>query len=76
MRCREVVELITQYLEDALPPAERARLEAHLEGCAVCREYIAQMRLASRLLGRIQPELVSPALEAELVRAFRAWKSA
>jgi anti-sigma factor RsiW len=36
LRCRELVELVTDYLEGALAPAERARFEAHVADCPGC----------------------------------------
>jgi anti-sigma factor RsiW len=44
LTCRDLVELVTEYLEGVLAPRERARFEAHLEGCAGCRIHLAQMR--------------------------------
>ncbi len=69
--CREFVELVTDYLEGALPDAERARLEAHLAECDGCAGYLEDMR---RLVGslHVTPE---PTPDAEtrdaLLRAFR-----
>jgi anti-sigma factor RsiW len=42
--CQQLVELVTDYLEERLPPAERARFDAHLEICSGCRTYLEQMR--------------------------------
>ena len=50
--CQQVVELVTDYLEGALSPAEHRRFEAHLAGCPHCTEYLAQMRETIRLAGR------------------------
>jgi len=36
MVCHELVELVTTYLEGALPPEERDRFEAHRQGCPGC----------------------------------------
>jgi anti-sigma factor RsiW len=33
LACQQVVEMVTDYLEDALAPADRKRLERHLAGC-------------------------------------------
>ena len=44
MPCRELVELVTEYLEDALPAQDRARFEAHLADCEDCNTYLDQMR--------------------------------
>jgi anti-sigma factor RsiW len=51
MPCREVVELVTDYVEDRLSPADRARFEAHIEECEYCETYLEQMRQTIRTLG-------------------------
>jgi anti-sigma factor RsiW len=76
MTCRELVELVTNYLEGALPAPDRIRLEAHLVECPYCEEYIAQMRLTVMALGRLPPEPIDPAREEELLEAFRGWRRA
>jgi anti-sigma factor RsiW len=57
--CQDLVELITEYLEDALDASTRARLEAHLEGCAGCTAYLNQMRTTVRLLRAVRPDSFS-----------------
>lgn len=42
--CRELVELITNYLEDEMPPDERTRFEQHLGYCESCVIYLSQIR--------------------------------
>lgn len=74
MRCQELVEEVTAYLEGALPPAEQQRLEEHLAQCEACGMYLDQMRDTLRLLGRITVDDVSPQAERELRAAFRAWR--
>jgi hypothetical protein len=54
MPCRELVELVTAYLDGALPPAERARCDEHLRTCAGCRAYLAQMELVVGALGELR----------------------
>jgi anti-sigma factor RsiW len=71
MPCRELVEVITAYLEDALPERDRRRFEAHLEACEDCREYVAQFRRTIALVGRVQPDGLSPRAREELLAAFR-----
>lgn len=74
MACQDLVELVTDYLEGALPPAERARFEAHLAGCDGCTRYLEQMRLTIRALGRLTEESIEPQARDELLRVFRNWK--
>jgi anti-sigma factor RsiW len=76
MNCRQVVELMTDYLENTLSDVDRRRFEAHLTDCDGCTEYLEQLRTMKRLAGRIADQPIPAALEAELVQAFRDWKGA
>ena len=73
--CQELVEMVTGYLEGALPPADRRRLEGHLPGCAHCTEYLAQMRETIRLAGRLTPEDLTPEMRTELTDLYRRWRT-
>ena len=42
MTCKELVELVTAYLDDVLDADTRARFEAHLTKCRGCRNYLDQ----------------------------------
>jgi anti-sigma factor RsiW len=75
MTCQELVELITDYLEGTLAPADRERFDAHVHTCAGCAAYIKQMRMTIRLLGRLSEESMSAEAQQELLDAFRSWKS-
>ena len=72
--CRQVVELVSDYLEGALDARDQARFEAHLTRCDGCTAYLEQMRLTLRLAGRLDPEAVDPVFRDRLVEAFRDWK--
>jgi predicted anti-sigma-YlaC factor YlaD len=74
MTCHELVELVTEYLEDAMAPAERARLERHLSGCRPCRHYLDQLRKTIDVVGKIPEETVTPEAREDLLAVFRAWK--
>lgn len=73
--CREVVELVTDYLEGALPRGERRRFEAHLADCPHCTEYLAQMRATIRLTGRLEPDDLTPAMRDDLGELYRRWQN-
>jgi anti-sigma factor RsiW len=76
LTCRELVELVTDYLEDALDRRARARFERHISGCDYCTEYIAQIRETVRLTGRLREDQLEPRAREELLAAFRTWKAA
>ena len=74
LACRDIVELVTAYLEHALLPRDRERFEEHLVFCAGCASYLAQMRTTVRLTGRVEQELPAE-LEAQLLEVFRNWSA-
>jgi anti-sigma factor RsiW len=66
---------MTEYLDGALSAADRARFDEHMQGCDGCRAYLAQLRTARILMGRVAAEPVPEPLKVELMNAFRSWKS-
>ncbi|MCI0610097.1 MAG: zf-HC2 domain-containing protein [Anaerolineae bacterium] len=76
MACKELVELVTEYLEGNLPDETRLRFEQHLSGCAGCTAYLEQMRQTIRLTGRLREESLTPQQQDELLKLFRDWKKA
>ena len=76
MACKELVEVLTDYLEGTLADADRRRLEAHIAGCDPCREYIAQMRTTLRAVGLLGAAELDPAARSRLLDAFRTWRQA
>ena len=51
LTCRELVELVTDYLDGALPAAERMRFESHMAACEGCERYVEQIRATIALAG-------------------------
>lgn len=72
--CRELVELVTDYLESSLPRADLDRLEAHLEICEDCRRYVDQVRATVAASGRVDREALDEGVRESLLQAFRGWK--
>ena len=72
--CQELVELVTDYLDGALPAETRAAFEAHLEGCPGCVTYVEQIRETVRVTGTVGEEQLEPATRNALLDAFRDWK--
>ena len=75
LSCQELVELVTDYLEGALPEADRDRLEQHIAGCDGCRDYIVQMRTTVTLTSEARPAGLTPKAEEALLAVFRDWKA-
>jgi anti-sigma factor RsiW len=74
MSCRELVELVTEYLEGTLGRRDRRRFEAHIAGCEHCTTYVEQMREVIAALGRLTEDSIAPQAREELLTAFRDWE--
>jgi anti-sigma factor RsiW len=74
LTCQELVELVTDYLEDALPNPERQRFEAHLRACRGCANYFSQIRQTIQMAGRLTEEALEPTAKQELLDLFKHWK--
>jgi anti-sigma factor RsiW len=75
LSCQELVELVTDYLEGALPAEDAALFEDHIGRCTGCHAYLEQIRETIALAGRLTTESLSPEAERELLAAFRGWRS-
>jgi anti-sigma factor RsiW len=76
LSCRELVELVTDYVEGALDRRARSRFERHIAGCPHCTEYLAQMRETIRLTGTLTEQQLDPRARDELLTVFRTWHAA
>ena len=75
LTCKEVVEIVSDYLEDALSSEDRARFDEHLAVCDGCTYYVEQMRETIRLSGMLTEDQVPVAQRERLRQAFRGWKT-
>lgn len=73
--CQDFVEVVTDYLEDALSADDRRRFEEHLAVCDSCVGYVEQLRLTIAASGRAgaRADALPDELREGLRRAFRDW---
>ncbi|MCU1396589.1 MAG: anti-sigma factor [Ilumatobacteraceae bacterium] len=55
--CQEWTELITDYLEGALPKGLVKVIDRHLAACPHCTEYLGQMRRTIAITGHIDGQI-------------------
>ena len=72
--CNDLIEVVTDYLENALSLDDRARFDEHLTYCDGCTTYLEQMRATLDAIGQIPPESVSSEARERLMQSFRDWK--
>lgn len=75
LTCQELVELITDYLEDAMPVEVRSRFESHISACHGCEGYLEQVRQTVRLSGALGEHTLDTTVRDKLLTAFRDWKA-
>jgi anti-sigma factor RsiW len=75
LTCKELVELVTEYLDDALPSVDRARFEAHVAICPGCQTYLDQMHMTIDTLGFLPEESLTSEARDQMLAAFRQWKA-
>jgi anti-sigma factor RsiW len=75
LACRQMVELITDYLEGALSRSQRRRFEAHLAGCEHCSEYLRHMRMTIDATGVLREQDLTAEMRAEFGEIYRRWRS-
>lgn len=74
LTCREITELVTEYLEGRMSWTQRLQFQLHVGLCSACRRYLRQMRATMKTLGRLPDEPLPQEVEAQLLDRFRTWK--
>ncbi len=65
--CKEVFELLSEYLDAELSPELCDLLRSHIENCHPCVEFLRSLEKTIELCKQYQPDVVPPPL-AEQVR--------
>ena len=73
LTCKEVVELVTEFLGKTMDPKERVRLEQHLLVCPPCTLHLAQLRTTIDFTAMIRTDAEPVEVNQELLEKFRAW---
>lgn len=71
--CREVVELVSEYLEGAMTPEQMTRFELHLNLCDGCVSFVEQVRMTAAMAGRLSEDQIPDEMKSKLLAAFRDW---
>jgi hypothetical protein len=73
--CRELLELLFDFVSDELTPDEVQRIEQHLDKCPPCFVFLKTYRLTVQLARQLPPKPMPPLCEERLLAAFsEQWK--
>jgi anti-sigma factor RsiW len=75
LTCRELVELITDYVEGALDVEQHAAVARHLRDCDECLRYASQLQQTGRVLASMPADELSASDRAALVATYREWRA-
>ena len=71
LTCKELVELVTEYLEGVLSSEDKERFEVHSATCNGCTTYLQQMRKTIQAVGNLEENSFSPQAKENLLSLFR-----
>lgn len=74
LTCKEITQLVTDYLEGRLSLWQRLMFRMHIGLCEHCHRYLQQMRVTIALEGAIPSDSPPPEVRDELLRRFRSWR--
>ena len=73
--CKEVLALLSDYLDFELPPDACGQIENHLAECSPCVEFAASLRNTVELCRKFAPSTMpGPLSEQARAELERAWK--
>ena len=72
--CRDLTELVTEYLERRLALWDRLRFQMHVVMCGHCRAYLKQMQVTVDALGEMPDEPIPDDVREQLLQQFRTWE--
>ena len=75
LTCKELVELVTDYLEDRLTAEQRLKFDQHLNWCPPCGHYLEQIKATIQAAGKLTEQNVPEAAKQVLLEAFRHFNS-
>lgn len=69
--CKEIVEILCDYLEGELPQEEKEELDRHVEDCPPCLAFLNTYRRTSQLCKALRPEDIPVELKMRLERFLK-----
>jgi len=74
VKCREVVELLIDYIEGELPESKHITVQQHICGCVPCAYYLETYRTTIAITHALPDEPLPPEFEARLRGVLDSWK--
>ena len=72
VECRQIADLLCDYLEGTLPARTRELLEWHIEGCPPCVAFVNTYRGTVNAAGKLRDVTIPAELKQRLIAVLRA----
>lgn len=76
LSCKQITELVTDYLEGRMSLTDRMRFQVHVGMCKHCRAYLRQMKATVTALGHLPDAPMPDAVRDDLRKRFADWHAA
>ena len=76
LACDDVMQRVTEYLDEALSPGAKGDVERHLAECASCTRYLQEIRQTIHRLGALPREPMPASMKDRLLQALHSRQSA
>jgi anti-sigma factor RsiW len=77
-RCRQLLALLSEYLDKRLKSGDCDALERHIRGCPLCRAFVASLKESVAACRQCRPDRLDPAVaartRARLLAACSIWQ--
>jgi anti-sigma factor RsiW len=71
LACRDLIAMVTDYLDGVLAEPVATQVAGHLAICDGCEEYLTQFRGTISALGALPVATLDPAVRTQLLQAFQ-----
>ena len=72
--CKDLVELVTDYLDDRMPAEQRLRFEEHIAFCSPCAVYLEQMRQTISVTGALREDDLDQESRDAMLSVFKDFR--
>ena len=76
MECRQIAELLGDYLDGTLPKETRELIEWHIESCAPCVAFVSTYRGTVEAAKKLREGTIPPELKQRLLNVLRSRQAA
>lgn len=75
MECRDVAQLLPEYLDASLADRRSGEIEEHLARCETCSAFVDQIREVAAAAKLLRPPVEKAGAPGRILRLYERWKN-